>query len=245
MNKLHYDENGYIINTSLWEIEEQNDAREYIDGCDIVLEIGGRYGTVSTIINNLLNNKKNHVVVEPDNTVINALLRNRDEHNCEFKIYNGIITNRKTNVKINPGGYGTTTIESDDGSSGIDKITYKDLCQKYNLMFNTLVVDCEGCFCDVLDSIGDDIVNFNKIFLELDQENLCNYNDAEKKLSKHFYKIKSGFHSIYINKNSAINRTENNSNIIFFSCLLSLFILILSIIIFAIYTRVQSSRGQK
>lgn len=81
----HYNENYLIINTDHFEVEEQNQAREYIDENDIVLELGGRYGTVSTIINNLLNNKENHVVVEPDESVLNALITNRENHGANLK----------------------------------------------------------------------------------------------------------------------------------------------------------------
>ena len=53
-----YDENRNLINTELWEKEEQDLARKYIQKDDIVLELGARYGSVSCIINSKLSHKK-------------------------------------------------------------------------------------------------------------------------------------------------------------------------------------------
>jgi FkbM family methyltransferase len=223
----HYNEDYFFINTNVLEVEEQNDAMEYIRKDDIVLELGGRYGTVSTIINNLLKNKENHVVIEPDLNVIDALRMNRENHGCKFEIFTGIITN-KTKLKINHDGYGTYISDGSDGIDEIETITYKNLCKKYNLSFNTLVVDCEGCFCDVLDSIGEDIVSFDKILLELDQPNICNYQIVEDKLSPNFYKLKSGFHSVYINKNF-LSRKKNENDSVNYKILFGLFILLIAL----------------
>ena len=223
----HYDENNNIIDTDLYETTEQIDAKEYIRSHDVVLELGARYGTVSTIINNLLDNKKNHVVIEPDSTVLNALQKNRNNHNCEFEIFTGVITN-KNNLKINQNGYGTYISEDSNNHEDIESITYQNFCKKYNLDFNTLVVDCEGCFGDVLDSIGDDITNFDKILIELDQPHLCNYENIDKQLSKHFYKIKSGFHSVYINKNNCFlfHKNTNIFNTLVFIILFIIFVFV-------------------
>jgi hypothetical protein len=45
------------------ELEEQNHAFKYIEPKDTVLELDARYGTVSAVVNRLLENKTNHVVV--------------------------------------------------------------------------------------------------------------------------------------------------------------------------------------
>ena len=58
MDIPHYDENYNIIDTYNNEYTEQNDAKEYIKPTDVVLELGGRYGTVSTVINKILCDKK-------------------------------------------------------------------------------------------------------------------------------------------------------------------------------------------
>jgi FkbM family methyltransferase len=195
----HYDEHMNIIDTKNIEDVEQNDAFNYIYKDDIVLELGGRYGTVSTIINNKLDNKKNHVVIEPDSSVIESLKINRKNHKCHFEIFNGIISNKK-NIKLNNHGYGSFITEiHNNETSNIQIISYENFLKIYNLNFNTLVVDCEGCFLEFIIIIGDNISKYNKIFLEKDYPDKCNYNEIEKILYKYnFVKYRDGFHSIYV-----------------------------------------------
>ena len=57
-NITYYDESNNIIDHKTTERTEQNMAYEFIEPNDIVLELGGRYGTVSNSINHKLNNKK-------------------------------------------------------------------------------------------------------------------------------------------------------------------------------------------
>ena len=61
-----YDENNNLVDINNIEVVEQQQAKEYIKPDDIVLELGARYGSVSCIVNNILNDKYNQVVVEPD-----------------------------------------------------------------------------------------------------------------------------------------------------------------------------------
>jgi hypothetical protein len=84
-NKL-YDENDNILNPFLHEVYEQYLMYKWIKPNDIVLELGGIYGIVSCTINSMLNNKKNHVVVEPDVNVINALEKNKKNFGSDFYI---------------------------------------------------------------------------------------------------------------------------------------------------------------
>ena len=52
----------------------------------------------SANLDNILSNKRNHVVVEPDKTVLNALKKNREINNCEYYIFDGIISNKKNKI---------------------------------------------------------------------------------------------------------------------------------------------------
>ena len=62
----------------------------------------------------------------------------------------------------------------------IETVTYEEFCNKFNLNFNVLVVDCEGCFCDVYESMEEQINNFDKILIEFDQPHLCDYENIKK-----------------------------------------------------------------
>jgi hypothetical protein len=104
---------GKIVDTENIEKPEQDLANQYIFKYDIVLELGARYGSVSCIINSKLNNKKNQVVVEPDDRVWHALEQNKNTNNCEFHIVKGFISNKKldlTNLNVCLDGYGSTFI---------------------------------------------------------------------------------------------------------------------------------------
>ena len=226
MTKHHFNENMEIIDTESLEKTEQDLADKFISYNDIVLEIGGRYGTVSTIINKKLKLKKNHFLVEPDQSVLKAIEINKKNHGCEFKIETGVISDKKQTLVQD--GYGTRLINDNDPNEDnvqVNYMTYRELKNKYKLTFNTLVVDCEGCFLNVLESIGDDISEIEKIILEKDQPDLCDYKKIEDILKfNNFCKVIDGFHSVY---------TRNcNNNLHLLSIFIGFIILFLVILIF-------------
>lgn len=169
------DEYDNPVDTERWEHNEQRLAKKYIQPEHVVLELGGRYGSVSCIINSKLGCKKNHVVVEPDQRVWNALERNCCMNNCEFHIIKGFISNKKlglTNLD-SAYGYGTTSIEN--AESDILSFTLKEVEQTFKLKFNTLVADCEGFLEMFFDENPDFYDQLNLIIFEADYTNKCNY----------------------------------------------------------------------
>jgi FkbM family methyltransferase len=194
------DLNGNLVDIKNIENVEQDLANQYILENDVVLELGARYGSVSCIINSKLNNKKNQVVVEPDDRVWDALEKNRETNNCDFNIVKGFISNKKldlTNLDDCCGGYGSTFVESNDTkilSYSLDEIT-----NKYNLKFNVLVADCEGFLEVFFDENPDFYDNLRLIIFEADYPNKCNYNKIKNKLiEKKFNKILDGFQNVWI-----------------------------------------------
>jgi len=94
-NIIIYDENKNKVDIEILEKEEQNLANKYILPFDSILELGARYGSVSCISNLKLDNKSNHVVVEPDTRVWDALEYNKINNNCDFNIVKGFLSNNK------------------------------------------------------------------------------------------------------------------------------------------------------
>tara|TARA_B100001094_G_C18191150_1_gene807320 strand:- start:244 stop:1383 length:1140 start_codon:yes stop_codon:yes gene_type:complete len=191
------------IDTSKMEVEDQQKAKTWISKNDIVLELGGRYGTVSHIINKKLNNPNNHVVVEPDERAWRCLENNRNSNSCKFHIVKGFISNEKlslTNLNAWFGGYGSHSIK--DNSSNTPNYTLADIKNKYNLNFNTLFADCEGFLPTFLDENPDVLDSFYKIIFEADRikdlpEGI--YDEVKKKLqSKGFTCRESGHFNVYI-----------------------------------------------
>ena len=91
-NIIIYDENKNKVDIEVLEKEEQNLANKYILQFDSILELGARYGSVSCISNLKLDNKSNHVVVEPDTKVWDALEYNKINNNCDFNIVKGFLS---------------------------------------------------------------------------------------------------------------------------------------------------------
>lgn len=170
-----FDEHGQYIPYERIEVQEQHDANGYIRPDDKVLEIGARYGGVSITINKILKNKRDHVAVEPDSRVWEAIEKNRDRHWCEFQICKGAISERP--LKINDGGYegfGNYTSEENDGNIELFKIS------DFNIDFNVLVVDCEGAFENFYNENKDFFKHLRLILYERDRKEHCDYDYLEK-----------------------------------------------------------------
>jgi FkbM family methyltransferase len=174
-----YDENDNLIDHKKEEIDEQYQVYQFIESKDIVLELGGRYGSVSTVINKMVHHKNNHVVVEPDNNVIHSLEKNKSINNCKFTICPKFISNK--NKKIVYDGYGTRVEDSNETSNN-HQLTYQEFKKLYPQRFNVLVADCEGCLEEFLEIMGDDFDYINKVIYEEDQPHMCNYDKIKEKL---------------------------------------------------------------
>ena len=77
-----------------YEAEEQLLVRTYIPKDARVLELGARYGTVSCVISEVLDDPTQHVAVEPDQSVIEALQKNRDANGGKFHIFEGVVSKK-------------------------------------------------------------------------------------------------------------------------------------------------------
>ncbi|MBN20732.1 MAG: hypothetical protein CL678_05525 [Bdellovibrionaceae bacterium] len=191
-----YNENQIKIKHELYEVIEQKLVKEFINENDIVLELGARYGTVSCLINSLLNNKKNQVSVEPDKRVLDSLEKNKNNNNCEFGIVKGFISNKKLSLNrtehicqgnIELKGYGSTFVE--DNNSTTNNYTFEEIQNKFNIKFNTLVVDCEGFFEEFLNQNKSIFFEqIKKIIIEEDYKEKCNYDEINKILINNKFK---------------------------------------------------------
>jgi len=182
-NNKYYDEKGNLIDHKNNEREEQEHAFKYIEPNDIVLELGGRYGTVSGVINYKLKNKKNHVVVEPDEKIIPALKKNKELNKSEYHILPKIISN--TNKKKIDDGYGTHYIDNNSEENNTNNIiSYDDFKKLYPFKFNVIVADCEGCLGEFIKNMGNDFKKINKVLFEADYPDLCNYKEIIENLKK-------------------------------------------------------------
>lgn len=174
--KLKYkDENDKDIDNNALEKPEQYLAEIYIPKDATVLEMGARYGTVSCVINKRLTDPTKQVSVEPDERVLKALEKNKKRNKCDFNIVHGTVSNVPVKlVDVDSwSGYGTTSEK--DETSTIPHYSVAELEEKYNLKFDTLVADCEGCLEVFFDENGDFIKNLKMVFIEKDAPKKTNY----------------------------------------------------------------------
>ncbi len=154
------------------ELPEQKMVVRYLTGTEKVLELGGNIGRNSLIIASLLKHN-DFVTLECDASIAKSLEYNRDINNLKFNIEPSALSKRSLIQK------GWETMPSDillTGYKWINTITYEDLKKKYNIEFDTLVLDCEGAFYYILNDMPELLNNINLIIMEND------YNDYNHKL---------------------------------------------------------------
>jgi len=151
----------------LHELPEQKMVVRYFTGKEKVLEIGANIGRNSLVIASILgnDNQRNFVSLESDTNIANQLTHNRDLNNFNFHIESSALSNRKLIQK----GWDTKPSETlEAGFTWVKTITLAELKNKYNIEFDTLVLDCEGAFYYLLMDMPELLNNINLIIMEND-----------------------------------------------------------------------------
>ena len=147
------------------ELPEQLMTIKFLTGNEKVLEIGANIGRNSLIIGSILKECNNFVSLECDTESAHKLCENRDLNNMNFHIENAALAKRQIIQK------GWDTIVSDtiiDGYKKVNTITLEELNNKYNIAFDTLILDCEGAFYYILMDMPEILNNINLIIMEND-----------------------------------------------------------------------------
>jgi FkbM family methyltransferase len=192
---MHFvDEFGRRVNTDAEEVEEQQQARDFITADCIVLELGARYGTVSCLINKQIGNPLNQVSVEPDQAVWDCLRRNRDANGCTFHILQGAVS--RVPLHVTQSGYGTTT--NPYAAPNTYTYTLEQVEAMYQLRFNTLVADCEGSLGRFFAENPALLDRLNLILLEADVPEWTDYEALYAKFRSHgLTQIVGGFRQVW------------------------------------------------
>ena len=168
------------------ELPEQKMVIKYLTGNEKVLEIGGNIGRNSLIISSVLTDDKNFVSLECDTDIANQLKENRDLNNMNFYVENSALSKRKLIQK------GWDTIVSDvllPDYKPVNIISLEELKTKYNINFDTLVLDCEGAFYYILMDIPELLNNINLIIMENDYWDISHKNFINEILIKNNFYI--------------------------------------------------------
>lgn len=169
-----YKEDGTTFDSSTCETIEQDITKRIIIPSDKVLELGARYGSVSIVTNQILDDKTQHVVVEPDDTVWEALEKNKEKYNCKFQIIKGFLSERT--FSLHKDGYSSHQL-TDESSS----ITSTSL-NSFIIPFNVLIADCEGGLKTFFEDYPFMYDRLQKIFMEEDGD--IDYKPIKVNLSK-------------------------------------------------------------
>ncbi len=114
------------------------------------------------------------------------LRENRDLNNFSFHIESAALSKRKLMQR------GWETEVGDvlrPGYSWVDTISLDGLHKKYNIIFDTLVLDCEGAFYYILMDMPEILDNINLIIMENDYHDLSKKEYVNKVLRNHKFAV--------------------------------------------------------
>jgi FkbM family methyltransferase len=163
------------------EVPEQKMSLRYLTGNEKVLEIGGNIGRNSLVIASILKDSSNLVTLESDRNIANQLIHNRDLNRLNFHIECAALSKRRLIQR------GWETTPSDvlfEGFNWVDTINLDELKAKYNIEFDTLVLDCEGAFYYILMDMPEILTNINVIIMENDYLDLSHKKYIDDILTK-------------------------------------------------------------
>lgn len=191
----YLNERGLVIDHYVNERDEQNMVKKYLPKDARVLELGARYGTVSCLISSILTDPSKHVAVEPDASVLPALIYNKLRHGGKFNIVTGVVS--RTPMAFDPTcGYGNYTYRSD--TPMVESFTLEEMEKRYDVSFNCLVADCEGFMEQFLKENMEFISRLDMVIFEADCPERCDYAFVKKTLSDAGLKpVVDGFQSIW------------------------------------------------
>jgi len=170
------------------ELPEQRMSVRYLTGKEKVLEIGGNIGRNSLIIACLLANQQNLVTLESNLEIAAQLKENRDANQLQFHIETSALSKRALIQK----GWDTLPSETlQEGYSWVNTMTLDEIQTKYNIVFDTLVLDCEGAFYYILMDMPEILANINLIIMEND------YTDISRKQYVDEVLTQNGFYRDY------------------------------------------------
>lgn len=159
--------NFYPPNEIIREIPEQIMACLLLNENDSVLEFGGSIGRNSCVINTILKDKSKHVVIEPNPTEYAGLEKNRVLCGLEYKTESAAISK----VPLYSKHWDTYTEKVED-SILVNTITYDDFKLKYDISFNTIIIDNEGNFPQTLRDYPSILDGIRLIIIEHDFRSL-------------------------------------------------------------------------
>jgi FkbM family methyltransferase len=122
---------------------------KYINGLEKILEIGGNIGRCSLLIANILNAKSNtdFVSMESNPDYAKQLIHNKEQNNLFFHIENSALSSKKMIQFEDKMSRSDVLVE---GFFQANTISWSELNEKYKIVFDTLIIDCNDAFYTIL-----------------------------------------------------------------------------------------------
>ena len=178
------------------ELPEQVMATTFIKPENVVLELGSNIGRNTVVISFLLNDHDQLVTLETDKNTCKKLKNNKDINELEFNIENSALSTRMLIQKEN--SRDTEVRELSDsvptGYNKVNTITFSELKQKYNKVFDTIVADYDGLLYYIFQDFPEILENIDTIIMKND------YHNPDHKKSVDQFLEKNGFTRVYIKK---------------------------------------------
>lgn len=178
----------------LYEKEERFFCEKYLTHKDNVLEIGGGFGVISSVIKNQIKEGR-LVVIEANYKNIHYIKKNLKNNNFnDVKVENVFISNSsgKTKFYLNESFLRSSSKLKTKNEVLVNNVKLKDIFREYKNCFNTLVIDIEGGEIELFEENLELITKFvSKIIIEVHPKILGNLktNEFIKNIKKN-YKLK-------------------------------------------------------
>ena len=156
----------------LEEYPEQLMAAMFLPSNAKVIELGANVGRNTCVIGTILNDSRNLVAIESSKESAKLLQENRDYNQLQFHIEASAISK----VRLIQSGWVTIPSEIDyPGYSPVDTITFDEVQKKYQIIFDTMVADCEGALYYILRDDPKILKNIKLILVENDYSNFQHF----------------------------------------------------------------------
>jgi hypothetical protein len=174
------------------EIPEMLMSVIFLTGNEKVLEIGSNIGRNTFIIASILNSKNNNnfVTLECNPKIYKQLIMNKANNNFRFFTENSALSAKYVFSKDWDTICKDTPV-APDGYTKVNTIKYNELLNKYNINFDTLILDCEGSFYYILLEFPEILNNIKLITTENDYLNLNHLLSVTNTL------LSNGFKNVY------------------------------------------------
>lgn len=161
------------------EAPEHYLVRKYIGPTSTVLELGARYGTTTCEIAMRQLNSGRLVSVDPDYRVWDAFRKNTMNHQCQNHLIQGVVGQQERRIQRGR-TYGTRSVGVSKSMEG-EAITFEDIQKRFKLIFDTMLIDCEGCINIFFDENPGALDGIQTILLEADSGKYNGYKDPTAK----------------------------------------------------------------